>query len=173
MSNHPGEAREAVQLAWRHVDVSSERGGVEISDTSALPEPEGSVLEAISSSRRSSHTPSARRAGRALEAADSRTAQAPSARRRTAGSRSAARTEPGPPRQRARVVTSPLPAAFPPPPRGEVATGDGDEGSSTSSSRTSPEINRSRVSSSALDVANELELSVPSHQEHLTADGQR
>ncbi|CAM9498970.1 unnamed protein product [Pylaiella littoralis] len=52
--------------------------------------------------------------------------------------------------------------------------GDGGDGaSSTSSSHTSPEIGRSRVTATGLDVANELELSVPSHQEHLTADGQR
>ncbi|CAM9148249.1 unnamed protein product, partial [Hapterophycus canaliculatus] len=113
-----------------------------------------------------------RPAGPAREPVDSRTAQAPSVRRQTAGSRSVARTEPGATRQRARIVANPLPAAFPPPPRRGVTEGDGDEGSSTSSSRTSPEIDRSGVSS-ALDVANELELSVPSHQEHLTADGQR
>lgn len=54
-----------------------------------------------------------------------------------------------------------------------------DETSSTSSSRSSPNVDHAQVDkdlgSAELDVGagGELELSVPSHQEHLTADGQR
>eukprot|EP00903_Cladosiphon_okamuranus_P007032 g6837.t2 len=55
--------------------------------------------------------------------------------------------------------------------------GDGDRASTSSTSSRSPELARSRVDVAAptgLDApAHELELSVPSHQEHLTADGQR
>lgn len=124
------------------------------------------VADSIPSSRRN------------LRSADSETCPTDNSSRR------GARPKPGrsigrsatadPPRHRARGLATPLPPAFPPLPR-EVATmGNGGDGaSSTSSSRTSPEIDRSRVSATGLDVANELELSVPSHQEHLTADGQR
>lgn len=90
-------------------------------------------------------------------------------------------------RQRIRAPTDSLPAAFPPPSRARRAGpasltsgGDADEGSSTSS-QTSPNVNQSRVAgglgAQELGVessdADELELSVPSHQEHLTSDGQR
>lgn len=87
-------------------------------------------------------------------------------------------------RTRVRAPSGYLPAAFPPSSRGVGGDGDGDgdgdsDGSSTSS--PSPEANRSRVAgvigARELDVGtsglHELELSVPSHQEHLTADGQR
>ncbi|CAM9986619.1 unnamed protein product [Scytosiphon promiscuus] len=169
---HLREGPEAVQLARRRqLGLSAE--DVEISDASAQPGPEGLLADTTPSSRKISQSPSARRVRPALDVTDGRAMQAPSSRRRTADSRSVGRTEPGLSRQRARGVANPLPAAFPPPPRGNFDIGDGDEASSTSSSRTSPEIDGASVSSAALDVANELELSVPSHQEHLTADGQR
>ncbi|CAM9323201.1 unnamed protein product [Ectocarpus sp. 6 AP-2014] len=79
----------------------------------------------------------------------------------------------GPPPYRSRSLATPLPAAFPPPLRGRVAIANDGDGDEEPSNGTSPEIDQSRVSAQGLDVGHELELSVPSHQEHLTADGQR
>lgn len=99
-------------------------------------------------------------------------------RRRSARPRSERIVIAGPPRHRHRGRATPLPPAFPPPARG-IATvgGDGDGASTSSTSSRSPELDRSRVAVAAaagLDApVHELELSVPSHQEHLTADGQR
>lgn len=101
-----------------------------------------------------------------------------SPRRRSARPRSERTVVAGPHRHRHRGRSATLPPAFPPPARG-VATigGDGDGASTSSTSSRSPELDRSRVAVAAagLDApaAHELELSVPSHQEHLTADGQR
>lgn len=151
------------------------RGGHQGQGVAALPmEIAGSVHHSTSSlsTRLADSIPSSRRNLRSI---DSETSP-------SEGSRRGARSKPGrsvgtatePPRHRARGLATPLPPAFPPLPREVAAMGDGGDGSSsTSSSRTSPEIDGSRVSATGLDVANDLELSVPSHQEHLTADGQR
>lgn len=68
-------------------------------------------------------------------------------------------------------------------PSGSDAQADGDGGSSTSSQQASPNLDTDHprvaggLGARGLDVggtgADELELSVPSHQEHLTSDGQR
>eukprot|EP00752_Nemacystus_decipiens_P011287 g10030.t1 len=99
-------------------------------------------------------------------------------RRRSARPRSERTVLAGASRHRHRGRAAALPPAFPPPARGiDNIGGDGDGASTTSTSSRSPELDRSRVAVAAaagLDApAHELELSVPSHQEHLTADGQR
>lgn len=99
-------------------------------------------------------------------------------RRRGARPRSERTVEGGPSRNRHRGRATPLPPAFPPPSRGiDTTGGDGDGASTSSTSSRSTELDRSRVAVAAAAglgaPANELELSVPSHQEHLTADGQR
>lgn len=102
---------------------------------------------------------------------------ASSPRRRSARRRSERTVVAGPQHHRHRGRATPLPPAFPPPARGMATIGgDGDGASTSSTSSRSPELDRSVAveAPAGLDApAHELELSVPSHQEHLTADGQR
>lgn len=86
-------------------------------------------------------------------------------------------------RTRVRAPVESLPAAFPPPSRRASESEDGDGSSSASSSQSPLAPNGPGVEQEGglgervLDVnassTSELELSVPSHKEHLTADGQR
>lgn len=107
----------------------------------------------------------------ALEASSD--APSPTRNKRSTRRTSSVSKAAGPPPYRSRSLAAPLPAAFPPPPRGRVAIASDGDGDEDSTNRTSPEIDQSRVAAQGLDVGHELELSVPSHQEHLTADGQR
>lgn len=100
-------------------------------------------------------------------------APSPTRTRRSARRTSSVSKTAGPPPYRSRSLATPLPAAFPPPPRGRVVIANDGDGDEEPSNGTSLEIDQSRVSAQGLDVGQELELSVPSHQEHLTADGQR
>lgn len=159
---HVGSAGEPLASRRRRRDG---HGGGQHHGVAALPmEFPGGIHDPTSSlsTRLADRIPSSRRN---LRSVDSETSPSEGTRRSVGTA-----TE----RHRARGLATPLPPAFPPLPREAAAMGDGGDGaSSTSSSRTSPEIDGSRVSAAGLDVANELELSVPSHQEHLTADGQR